>query len=132
MSRAAGPRTANRPRTKSSADDGAGDVRGQRCAGAAAELFHLRQDEPADFGDDPGADGEVGAAQAEYDQRRGNSDQAGDSPGQDDRGHGVEAGDHGEREQRVSADTDEGLLPDRYQAGVAGKQNSIIAPAPAW
>ena len=54
---------------KIDADDGAGDVRRQRGSGAAAQLFDLGKDEPAHFGDDPGADGEIGAAQAEDYQR---------------------------------------------------------------
>ena len=45
-----------------------GDEGGKRGAGAAAQLPELREHEPIDLGHHPGADGEIGAAQAEHDE----------------------------------------------------------------
>ena len=98
------------------------DVGRQRGAGAAAKLLDLGEHQPADLGDDPGADGEIGAAQTEHDQRRRNGDEAGDDAGEDDREDGIDAGDQGKGEQRIGADADESLLADRNQAGTAGQQ----------
>ena len=101
---------------------GAGDVRRQRGSGAAAQLFDLGKDEPAHFGNDPGADGEVGAAQAEDYQRRRNGNETGNRAGQHDRRDQIETGHDGKRKQRIGADADEGLLAHGNQPGATGKQ----------
>ena len=122
MSRAAGPRTWNRWRTKSSPTMEIDDVRRQRGSGAAAQLLELRQHQPTDLGDHPGADGEVSASQAEDDQRGRDGNNPRDDPRQHDRQHGLKARHQGEGEQRIGSDADEGLLPDGNQASAAGEQ----------
>ena len=46
---------------------------GRGCACTAAKLPELREYEAVDLGHDPGADREIGAAQAKHDQGRGNA-----------------------------------------------------------
>ena len=99
-----------------------GHGHGQRGAGAAAELLHLREHQAIDLGHHPGADGEVGAAQAKHDERRGKGEDAGDDPSERDRNEGVEARHDGECEQQIPAEADERLLPYGDEAGVASEQ----------
>ena len=47
-------------------------------------------------------------------------------PGQHDRRQRVDAGVHGEREQQIAAEPDEGLLADGDEAGVARKQVPVL------
>ena len=129
MSRAAALR---RPSHSATCDDGEGFVgRGlrQRGAGAAAERLELREQQPEDFGDHPGADGEVWSAQAEHHEGGRQSDDRGAEAGQRNGQQRIDAEQDQQREQAVGAEPDKGLLADRDQPGKAGEQVPVLRQA---
>ena len=63
----------------------------ERGAGAAAELLHLREEEPEDFRRDPGADREIGSAQAEDDERGRQREERRDDAAEQDGDQRIEA-----------------------------------------
>jgi hypothetical protein len=102
--------------------DGDDDGGGQAGAGTAAERRDLRSGEAKDFGDDPGADREIMAAQAEYQKRHRDRHAGGEETGERDRPQRRNAEQDRKREQRIGAESDIGLLPDRDQPGITGEQ----------
>ena len=108
------------------AGDLVGDEGGQRRAGAAAELPELGEDEPVDLGHHPGADGEIGALQAEHHECGRQREEARHQAGQQDRQQRIDAGMDGEGEQQVGAEPHERLLADGDEARVAGQQVPVL------
>ena len=96
--------------------------RRQAQAGAAAERRHLGEGEHVHLRHHPGADGEVGAPQAEDDERRRHGEERRGNARQRDRGQGMDARVHRQHEERVAAEPQERLLPDRDQPGIAREQ----------
>ena len=94
----------------------------QRRAGAAAELLDLGEHQPVHLGHHPGADREIGAAQAEDHKRRRHGDYRGDHAAstiaQSDRCRRSIA----KRKQQIAAEADKRLLADRDETGIAREQ----------
>ena len=59
-------------------------------------VFHWATSKPDNLGNDPGADGEIGAVQAEGEKGGGHGDHKGGDTGEQDRGHRV-------KPQRITA-----------------------------
>ena len=106
--------------------DAAGRAAGQRGAGAAADALPLRQQEAEDLGRDPGADREIRSPKPENHQSGGKRQRHRNESGQRDGDHRIQAVEDGRREQGVAAQTDERLLADRHQAGVARQQVPVL------
>ena len=95
---------------------------GDRGPRATSDPIDVRHDQPIGLGDDPGADGEVAAAETEGQHRRGQRDQRGGQAGQRHGQEGVEPESVGEHPQPVCAQSDVRLLAHRQQAGVARQE----------
>jgi hypothetical protein len=94
----------------------------QRRTGAAAERFDLGEDQAIDFGHDPGADGEIGAAQAKDDERGRKGKQERDDAAKNDRQQRIDPAIDREGKQHIAAEADECLLADGDETGIAGQQ----------
>ena len=93
---------------------------GQRRPGSGAELVVERDVDADRFGDDPGADRELRAAEAQHDERKRDRHHCAEERRKDHRHIRVDAVER-EPHGRIRAEADVGLQTDRYQAGVAGE-----------
>ena len=82
----------------------------------------MRGEKPEHFRDDPGADREVMAAQAEDQERNRKRDNRRDQAGERNSPQRRNAEQDREREQALGAKPNIGLLADRDEAGVTGEQ----------
>jgi len=89
---------------------------------AAADRRHELEDLQEDFGDHPGANGEISAAQLQQQQNDRNGDQRADDTGKRQTKHRIEASPKRAQIERIAAEPNEGLLTDRDQPGVAGQK----------
>jgi hypothetical protein len=80
------------------------------------------QHQPEDLGHHPGADGEISAAQAKHDERGRERENTRDQPRKHDGDERIEAHEHREREQEVTAKPDERLLAHGHQPRITRKQ----------
>src|SRR5277367_731800 len=94
----------------------------QADARTAAEQRHLRRDEAKHFGDDPGADRKIGAAQPKHQHRNRQREKPRGEAGERNGEQGRHAEQNAAGEQQIGAHADIGLLPHRYESAITRQQ----------